>query len=1015
MAARLLYRFGDFELDAGLGELRRSGASVPIDPKPFALVAYLIQHRDRSVPKEELLRELWPGVAVSDSALASALRDARRALGDDGSAQRILRTERRRGLRFATPLTALPLHPSQNARTLGEDPFLGRDALLAELRGRFAAAERGRGSLILLPGPPGVGKSRLLREFGDVTRAAGGAVATAWCERDEAAPPFRPWSQVLNRLVDGRDVTTLRRTLGQGAVDVARLVPALHEEGEGTLEIALPTEEVRYRLFDAVSTCFAALTTERPALLAIDDLQWADAASLRLLEFLANDLAAQRLLVLAAYRDVAADARPGTERAIEAIAVRSGVERLPVPPLDAEASRALVVVLSGGPDPGAVERIASRCAGIPFLLRELAAAVQRGAVLDTVPDSVRRLVGLNLDALPQRALELLEVAAVRGEHFEPELLAKVHGDDGVMQALEAARGLGLAVREPGERWRFAHALVQECVLDRLDGPRRARLHACVGEALDGLFAGSAEPPLDALARHFHAGRSVAGAGRAIDWGLRAAVEASNALAPERAAEHYRRVLEALEESPTGDPLRRAEALLALAAVQRPNAEAVERAAALARELGDPALLARAALAYVPPGHPSYDTLWLPLCEEALAATPEDEITTRALLTARLAQSFELTHEPDRGARLSLEAVELARRSADDHALGEALSTKIVFNTRQEELERDLAGDVEELLAITERTRRWTSGCFAPAGYYAALGDIAAYERTAERFERWARTWRSPHVQCTVLFLRAWLVGNLGHLEDERRLASEGEALGRRFGVSHTEQFGQAVAFQQQTNRGGKSERLAVADALGAPGAFPWMLCWRARLLAEEGELDEARRLYERLMHDEHAALPRNSSFDACIFDLAITCTELGDKPRAEGLAAELRPFAERGYFRPGTFVGPGGQALGRLLALLGRRSEAENAYRRALAWAARIGSRIGELDTRVDLACLGPAPAISELEQVHQEASALGLRWIAERAARAAAGSPTSAGRLSPAGGRGPASGDRSRTSPPTR
>jgi tetratricopeptide (TPR) repeat protein len=840
-------------------------------------------------------------------------------------------------------------------------------------------------------------------------------VATAWCERDEAAPPFRPWSQVLNRLVDGRDVTTLRRTLGQGALDVARLVPALQEEGEGTLEIALPTEEVRYRLFDAVSACFAALTSERPALLAIDDLQWADAASLRLLEFLANDLAAQRLLVLAAYRDVAADARPGTERAIETIAARSGVARLPVPPLDAEASRALVAVLSGGPDPGAVERIASRCAGIPFLLRELAAAVQRGADLDTVPDSVRRLVGLNLDALPPRALELLEVAAVRGEHFEPELLAKVHGGDGVMQALEAARGLGLAVREPGERWRFAHALVQECVLDRLDGPRRARLHARVGEALERLFSESAEPPLDALARHFHAGRSVAGAGRAIDWGLRAASEASNALAPERAAEHYHRVLEALEESPTGDPLRRAETLLALAAVQRPNAEAVERAAALARERADPALLARAALAYAPPVHPSYDTLWLPLCEEALTATPEGEIATRALLTARLAQSFELTHEPERGSALSFEAVALARRSGDDHALAEALSTKVVFNSRQEELERDLVGDVEELLAVTERTRRWTIGCYAPAGYYAALGDLAACERTIERLERWARSWRSPQVSWAVLLERAWLAGNFGRFDELRRLQAEGRALGRRFGVPQAEQFEQVLEFQQATQRGGREQRVAIADALGAPGALPEMLCWRARLLAEEGELDEARRIYERLVHDELAGIPRNSSFDACIFDLAVTCAELGDRPRAEGLAAELRPFADRGYFRPGAFVGPGGQALGRLLALLGRRDEAEDAYRRALVWAGRIGSRIGELDTRVDLACIGPAPAISELEQVHQEASALGLRWIAERAARAAVGSPTSAGRLTPSGGRGPASGDRSRTSPPAR
>lgn len=1003
MAARILYRFADFELDPSHGELRRNGEKVPIDPKPLALVAYLIQHRDRSVPKHELLRELWPDVVVSDAALASALRDARRALGDDGSAQRIVRTERRRGFRFAAFLAALPFHPSLEASALGEDPFVGRDALVAELRARLAAAEYGRGSLALIPGPPGVGKSRLLREFGALARAAGSAVAATWCERDEVAPPFRPWSQLLRRLLEGRDLPAVRRALGPGAADVARLVPALREAGDGALDAALSPDEERFRLFDAVSACLTALAVERPAVLLIDDLQWADTASLRMLEFLANDLAQQRVLVVAAFRDTAADARPGTERAIEALASLSGVERIPIPPLDAEAARALATALTGGlHDPRAVESIAARARGIPFVLRELSAAVRRGADLSSIPDSVRRLVELNLDALPPRALPVLEIAAIRGEQFEPELLVQVAAEEGVTQALEAARSLGLVLRESSERWCFAHALVQECVLDRMDAPQRAQLHARVGEALEAIFAGAPEPPLDALARHFHAGRSVAGLQRAIEVGLRAAEEASRALAPERAAEHYRRVLGALEESPGGDPLRRAETLLALATMQGPNTEAIERAAALARELRDPALLARAALVYIPPVHPSHDALWLPLCEEALAATPEGEITTRALLTARLAQSFELTHEPERGSRLSLEAVALARRSGDERALAEAISTKVMFNSRQEELERDLVGDVEELLAVTEHTRRWTMGCYAPAGYYAALGDLPACERTLERIERWARTWRSPEVRWAVLMERAWLAGNFGRFAEQAGLVAEAEALGRRFGLFRVTEFARIVAFHRETNCGGRPERLAIADAFGAPGALPWMLCWRARLLAEEGVADEARPLYERLVNDEHAAIPRNSSWDACIFDLAMACAELGDRPHAESLAMELQPFADRGYFRPGAFVGPGGQALGRLLALLGRRREAEDAYRRALGWSARIGSRLGNLETRIDVACLRAAPDRAALEVVGVEAKALGLRWIAERAERAARGGATSAGRVSPAGGRVP-------------
>src|SRR5262245_42418494 len=96
--------FGPFHLDLARGELLNAGELIPLAPKPLALLAYLATHRDRAVPKPELRRHVWPDVHVSEAALASALKDLRRALGDDGSSQRVIRTMRRRGYRFVAKL-----------------------------------------------------------------------------------------------------------------------------------------------------------------------------------------------------------------------------------------------------------------------------------------------------------------------------------------------------------------------------------------------------------------------------------------------------------------------------------------------------------------------------------------------------------------------------------------------------------------------------------------------------------------------------------------------------------------------------------------------------------------------------------------------------------------------------------------------------------------------------------------------------------------------------------------------
>ncbi len=103
----MIYRFGDIELDTTLFELRRRGVPVPVEPQVFDVLTYLILHRDRVVTKEELLDNVWGDRFVSESALTTRIKTARRAVGDDGQSQHVVRTIHGRGYRFAATVDEL--------------------------------------------------------------------------------------------------------------------------------------------------------------------------------------------------------------------------------------------------------------------------------------------------------------------------------------------------------------------------------------------------------------------------------------------------------------------------------------------------------------------------------------------------------------------------------------------------------------------------------------------------------------------------------------------------------------------------------------------------------------------------------------------------------------------------------------------------------------------------------------------------------------------------------------------
>jgi DNA-binding SARP family transcriptional activator len=495
----------------------------------------------------------------------------------------------------------------------GDDALVGREAQLAAFEATLAGVAAGRGRVVLVAGEPGIGKTRLAEEV--ARRAAAGGAGVAWgrCAEEQGAPPFWPWVQVLRGLLAGWPPERLRDALGPFGPELAELLPELAElAAPAPAAPVLDVEAVRFRRCQAVIDVLRRLAAGRPLLLVVDDLHWADVASLRLLSLLAGELRGAPLLVVGTYRHVDADGGPLADT-LAALARQAPVERMTLGGLSpGEVAQMMTAALGAEPDERLARVVHDRTAGNPFfvveLLRLLGSEGRLGAPADVeaavsleVPAGVRDVLRRRLARLPEQTNAVLLVAAVAGREFDLDTVQAVTGldDAAALEAMEAALLSGLVVEDAERvgRFRFAHALVRDAIYDDASRARRARLHARIGQALlarDGTGGGNAL----ALAHHWWLAAPVVDADAVLPHLLAAADQALGSLAHEQAERQLGRALELLASMRPSDERDRAELgvrmrLAGLSAqlhgIAAPaTREAGARAAGLAEQLGDDA-------------------------------------------------------------------------------------------------------------------------------------------------------------------------------------------------------------------------------------------------------------------------------------------------------------------------------------------------------------------------------------------------------------------------------------------
>ncbi|GAA0242608.1 ATP-binding protein [Cryptosporangium japonicum] len=374
------------------------------------------------------------------------------------------------------------------------DDVVGRVAERVTLERAVSACLDGGTGLVLLEGEPGVGKTRLLEEAAADADRHGVLVLWGRCREGDGAPAMWPWLQIVEGVLDARPGPDRDRG------PTGELAQLVRSRGSDAVEPARPVEGSQFRLFKQVVDLLARTAARRPVLVLLDDLQWADAASLQLLGYLAEWLP-ERTLVLGALREHTVVADPELTRMLAAASRVSGHRRIRLGPLGPDEVAELVRREIGRePAPEVARDVHARTAGNPFFVRELARLLAVGGAFTApvftrggVPSTVRDVVRDRMRGLGDRTTELLRTAAVVGRDVDLRLLAAVTELDVAtcLAALEPVHALGLLTTVPGDPFsvRFAHDLVRESVARDLPQVRAARLHLAVADALETVDPG----------------------------------------------------------------------------------------------------------------------------------------------------------------------------------------------------------------------------------------------------------------------------------------------------------------------------------------------------------------------------------------------------------------------------------------------------------------------------------------------------------------------------------------------
>jgi tetratricopeptide (TPR) repeat protein len=655
------------------------------------------------------------------------------------------------------------------------DRLFGRAAALAAARPLISDTLAGSGQFLLVSGQAGIGKTAVLEALlGEA--GADALVLRGICWEGDGAPPYWPWSQVLQ----ASEVPSAE--LGEASW-------LLDATAGPTPSSRVTAADAQFRLFQSVSGSLQALAGQWPLLVVVlDDLQWSDDPSLRLLGFLARSLATSKVLLLGAYRDLEASA--------QLLELAGTAQHLPLTGLDQVDVEAMVAAIAGATVAAKVSsQMWQRSGGNPFFVRELTRLlVAQGRWQDQthIPANVAETLRRRLARLSTECVRLLDWAAVAGRDIDLGLLTHAGAAGSEIDAarvLEEARRAGV-VEISNRETRFTHDLYRETVLDGLSPLAREEINLAVGRALEARSTNAARIASHLIAAGARAQRD------AIDYSILAAREATARLGHDEACAHYVRALHLLERLGSSGPLdeRLAVQLELAAALERSgNSEQARlryrEAASTATAAGDAATLAHVALGIHALGHrsggQSAEVIELLHAAARLLEELDGPLTLQSQVVAALAR--EMRHgtirAPDTETiRTALRAVDLADAAGDTYAVAVAKLALQDSMWRQGTAIERLPVIGEMLAAATSsgdadlvaEAHLLRAAALIELGDPAGRAELSTYISLAEGLGHARGRW-------CALTRRATLAQLVGRADEAAQLADEALELGRAIG------------------------------------------------------------------------------------------------------------------------------------------------------------------------------------------------------------------------------------------
>jgi DNA-binding CsgD family transcriptional regulator/tetratricopeptide (TPR) repeat protein len=896
------------------------------------------------------------------------------------------------------------------------DKFVGRQRELEVLQGAFEQACAGHGRIVMLAGEPGIGKTRTAQELAGHAVRREAAVLWGRCHEEAGAPPYWPWVQIIRASLRDAD-RDLLPGLGAAASDLSDIVPEIRDLLPG-LERLAPLgdpSEARFRMFESIRQLFASLCRRRTLLIVLDNVHWADAPSLRLLEFLAPEVTDCRLLLVGTYRATELSRQHPLSNALGGLARVPHFTRINLAGLSEEEAQAFIASSWTAVLAGLAKALHEQTEGNPLFLREIVRFLEQqgalgGGLLPSairIPEGVTEVIGRRLNLLSAGCNEVLALASVIGRDFAWEVLLRVaaqRSEDMLLEALDEAVAAHIVEETAEGRYQFTHNLIRMTLYDELRIARRRQFHRAVGKAIETVHRADLGPFLPKLARHFQAAGNDADSDKAIEYAVRAGRRADALLAFEDAVQFFQTALGAIEQQTEPDEAARCRVLFLLGEVQRksgdfPNAlTTLGEAAKAASASGLPDVLGDAALAYEQTSWRSGiftpDPLPRQLLEEALREVPETKPALRARLSGALGRALLYANAEAEARAQVARSITMARQVGDPAVLAANISHLFGFFWGPESTE-ELLEYAAEMVTAAER-------CGDPEmvynghGYrlplYLELGDMQAVAADLAALIKVHARIRQRTYSITMRGYKLMLVLLRGEFAEAEQLILELTALLRASLTGHDDQVSMQI-FTLRREQGGLAGLQPVVSAFLRQHAAASV--WRpglALIYLELGQRDEARAEYEKLASDDFTAIPRDGRWRYCLVYLSELCAALGDASRAVVLYRLLLPYAGRNIVLGLTIAccGSADRYLGLLCATMGCYSEAEGHFEQALAMNSRTGARVPLAHTQHDYAAMllvrGQAGdqdrAVALLKASVDSAREIGMRALEERVAR---------------------------------